>query len=157
MGAGGTRMRSKAYWANTDWGPFCVLLALSSHHCLILLSNIFPWMHIRKHFSLGSALGKDSLQMETALRMWEMRDQTGPSSVVWAQDRDWFETCSISGSSSNWFKQFPPLSKPFWAGLSVNCKWKDCKLAEVISKAGKFGGGEERRRAKQVHRAWPDK
>lgn len=48
------------------------------------------------------------------------------------------------------------LSQPFWAGVAVNCTWNDCKPVDVISKVGKCGGGEERRRAKHVLSAWPD-
>lgn len=81
MGAGGMKMRSRAHWGNTDLGPFCILLTLSPCHCLISLSllHVSPWMHIRKPFFLGSALGKGSLQMETNLRMWDERlDQSWP-------------------------------------------------------------------------------
>lgn len=35
----------------------------------LALLRVSPWMHIRKHFSMGSALGRGSLRMETTLRM----------------------------------------------------------------------------------------
>lgn len=112
-------------------------------------------MSIGKHLS-RSSLGKATLRMETTLRMRmkEMRDQTGPGPTVWGWDRNEFETCSLSGFSSNWSKNFPLLYKPFWAGIFVNCNWSGYKPAGMISKIGKFGWGEERRRAKQTLRAF---